>query len=320
MSLFAQSFSIANYNVQNLFDLHKSGHEYKEYIPNTRANYNKKTYHIKLKNCAKVLADIDAQIVTLEEIESRQALLDLRAMLQRKGVYYRYYAIANKKNTTVKVAVLSKIPFVSHKEIVVGGHSYRYRNILQLKFHIGGEDLYLFVNHWKSKSGPESQRIVSAKALRHAINRLGEGKNIVVTGDFNAHYEEYILFRRNRRHNDTHGITGINDILGTRYYTQSASKVQPKKNQLYNLWYDLPKKERFNYIYKRHKETLDAILISSALLDNKALEYTRNSFQVFKPVYLLKKNRINSWKISHGRHKGKGYSDHLPIVARFHLL
>ena len=54
---------IASYNVENLFDLYKSGNEYKEYIPNTKSNWNQRTYKIKLKNIAKVIVEIDADIM-----------------------------------------------------------------------------------------------------------------------------------------------------------------------------------------------------------------------------------------------------------------
>jgi len=47
-----RTLKIASYNVENLFDLYKSGYEYKEYIPNTKSNWNQKTYKIKLKNIA----------------------------------------------------------------------------------------------------------------------------------------------------------------------------------------------------------------------------------------------------------------------------
>jgi len=43
------SFKVASYNVENLFDTVEDGSEYKEYIPNNRHNWNKKTYKIKLK-------------------------------------------------------------------------------------------------------------------------------------------------------------------------------------------------------------------------------------------------------------------------------
>ena len=65
---------IATYNIENLFDLKKNGHEYNEYIPNTKSNWNRKNYKIKLNNLSKVITEIDADILALQEIESIQAL------------------------------------------------------------------------------------------------------------------------------------------------------------------------------------------------------------------------------------------------------
>ena len=61
--------------------------------------------------------------------------------------------------------VENKIPFVYVKELRVTS-SYKYRNILEAKFKINNKELYLFINHWKAKSGPESKRIISAKVLQ----------------------------------------------------------------------------------------------------------------------------------------------------------
>ena len=38
--------TIATYNVENLFDLKKSGFEYEEYVPNSVSEWNKKNYEI----------------------------------------------------------------------------------------------------------------------------------------------------------------------------------------------------------------------------------------------------------------------------------
>ena len=53
LSLFILSISygdnvitIATYNVENLFDLKKSGFEYEEYIPNSVSQWNQKNYDI----------------------------------------------------------------------------------------------------------------------------------------------------------------------------------------------------------------------------------------------------------------------------------
>lgn len=310
---------IATYNVENLFDLKRDGHEYKEYIPNTQTNWNLSTYNIKLKNIAKVIKDINADIIALQEIESLQALKDLRFVLKQNGLYYQYYKIANYKNTTIKVALLSKIPFVATNEIAVTA-TYKYRNILEAKFVVENEQLYILVNHWKAKSGPESQRIVSAKKIMKRVEELGKDKNIILLGDFNSHHEEYRVFKRKRKHNDTDGITGINHILKSVKYTQDAAHTELNRGDFYNLWYDEDEEERYSYIYKKNKETLDNILISHTLLNEKGISYKKGSIHSFKAPYLFKGKQIYRWETGNRnapRHKGKGYSDHLPLVAEF---
>ena len=316
------TLKIAEYNVQNLFDLVRDGTEYKEYVPFTRSNWNKNTYAVKLKHIARVIKDLHADIVALEEVESRQALKDLRRTLQGMGVYYKYYAIADAKPTTVKVAVLSKVPFVYKKEVWVS-HTVDYRNILELKYKIDGEEFYLFVNHWKSKSGPESRRMYSAKVLMRRIEEIGYDKNIIITGDFNSDYEEYIKFKRRYTLNDTNGKTGINHVLNTIGATSIAKQAHLMPTQFYNLWYDLPPQQRWNYIHRDKKETLDSIIVSKPVLERGGFDYVYGSFGVLRKPYLFYKRHINRWYIRHSRqgarHMGKGYSDHLPIYAFFHI-
>jgi endonuclease/exonuclease/phosphatase family metal-dependent hydrolase len=310
---------IATYNVENLFDLKKSGHEYREYIPNTKARWNHKNYNIKLKNITRVIKDINAEIIALQEIESLQALKDLRYTLKRNGLFYQYYKIANYKHTTTKVAILSKIPFIYTHEVAVKS-SYSYRNILEAKFKINNEELYLLVSHWKSKAGPESMRIVSAKKLLKRTQELGKEKNIILLGDFNSHYEENILFKRKRKHNNTDGKTGINDILNTKEYKNSASASKIDKGHFYNLWYDTQNENRYSYIYRGKKEALDNILVSSSLLQSSHIKYIQKSIESYKPKYLLKGKNIYRWQMSRKKprvHRGKGYSDHLAVTAKF---
>lgn len=319
-SLFgATTVKIATYNVENLFDLTRDGYEYKEYIPYDKSQWNKQNYRAKLNNLARVIKDIDADIIALEEIESKQALQDLRTTLKNKGLFYQYFAIADKKNTTIKVALLSKYPFVYTREVQVA-YSYKYRNILEAKFRINNQDLYLFVNHWKSKAGPESMRIVSAKKLRQRIEAIGYDKNIILLGDFNSDYEENIKFIRKRRLNDTYGKTGINNVLRTKEQTAPASQVHITPRAFYNLWYDTQKKNRWTYIFRGKKEALDNILISQSLLKKQGIHYKHNSIHHFKTPYLMKGKQIYRWQTrgrKHRVHKAKGYSDHLAVVAEF---
>jgi len=297
------NLKIATYNVENLFDLKKSGHEYKEYIPYTSSQWNQKSYNTKLKNIARVIKDLDADIIALQEIESLQALKDLRYTLKQQGIYYKYFKIANNKNTTIKVALLSKYPFVYTHEIQVTS-SYKYRNILEAKLKIANQDLYIFVNHWKSKAGPESMRVTSAKALLKRLKHIGLDKNIVLLGDFNSDYQENIKFLKKRKHNDTNGRTGINDIL----------------KDFYNLWYDTNEENRYTYIFRGEKEALDNILISKSMLNTNGISYIKGTIESYKPSYLFKGKYIYRWQTRGKKvrvHKSKGYSDHLPVKAEF---
>ncbi|MFT5660176.1 MAG: putative extracellular nuclease [Sulfurimonas sp.] len=301
---------IATYNVENLFDLSNTKYRYKEYKPNTKSLWNKKNYRIKLKNIAKVIKDIDADIIALQEIGSIQALKDLKLEIKKQGLYYKYLDIADRKNTSIKVAILSKVPFRYSKDLQVRA-GYKYRNILETKFTIDSHNFYIFTNHWKAKSGPESMRVVSAKKLRQRILEIGEDKNIVLVGDFNSDYEEYIKFKRKRKHNDTYGKTGINHVLKT---------LEIGNNNFYNLWYDTQEENRYSYIFRGKKEALDNIIVSPSLRNTKDVSYINGSIRNFDEKYLFKKKKIYRWQMTRGKikkHKGKGYSDHLPVVAKF---
>lgn len=322
--LFAFEFKVANYNVENLFDLKRDGNEYKEYIPNNRYGWDMKAYRVKLNNISQVLKDLNADIVALEEIENRNALKDLKAVLKIKGVNYPYFAIADSKNSTVKPALLSKFPIIKKREIVVG-HSKGLRNILEVHLDIDGKELIVFVNHWKAKSSPESSRIKYAKALRKRIDKLRADQDFIIVGDFNENYNEYETIKRHRRLNDTHGVTAINHILGTilpdgKPVTEDIVKKINSTKYLYNLWYELPKKWRWSHIFKREKGAIDNMILPHAMFDNKSISYVDNSFDRFRRDYFFKRGRIFRWQMANrgkGRHLDRGYSDHLPIYAIF---
>ncbi|MDP1784255.1 MAG: endonuclease/exonuclease/phosphatase family protein [Sulfuricurvum sp.] len=311
---------IATYNVENLFDMNDNGTEYEQYIPNTSWGWNEEMHRIKLRNTAKVIRDIGADVIGLQEVESEVALKELKAELNRQGLYYPYYAFARSKNTTVAVALLSRYPITSALSRSVGAHR-AYRDILEVKLDIKGKNLRVFVNHWKSKSGPESMRVQSAKVLKKRLEELDADEPFLLIGDFNSHYEEYRTFVRSRKHNDTEGITGINHILKTIDDDQhpiSYTVLKSGKRHLYNLWYELPEEKRWSHQYRGANEGLDNIIISPSLADGKGLEYVQGSFGRFEAPYLFYKGTMYRWQQSRRypkHHLGEGYSDHLPIYA-----
>ncbi|MGD9969256.1 MAG: endonuclease/exonuclease/phosphatase family protein [Sulfuricurvum sp.] len=311
---------IAAYNVENLFDLNDDGDEYEEYIPNTSWGWDENAYRAKLGNISRVIADIKADVIGLEEVESETALKDLKAQINREGFYYPYYAFSRSKNTVVSVALLSRYPIKSVLNHPVSS-SREFRDIMEVNLDIGGKTLRVFVNHWKSKSGPESMRVQSAKVLANRLKELKPDEPYVLIGDFNSDVEEYKTFLRSRKHNDTDGITGINHVLNTIDQNGNPIRLSDLRECTqcrYNLWYDLPQDQRWSHQYRNKGEALDNIIISPSLADGKGLEYQPGSFGRFTPDYLFRDGKIYRWQQSRKypkHHLDEGYSDHLPIYA-----
>ncbi|MDY6878730.1 MAG: helix-hairpin-helix domain-containing protein [Thermodesulfobacteriota bacterium] len=318
----AASFRIGSYNVENLFDLRYDGTEYKEYIPNNHFHWNRDMYTTKTENIARVIHGMAADIVALQEVESERALSFLRDRLRRVRCLYPYMEIADAKPTPVKCAVLSKFPILEKKEIDVDHESAR--NILQITLDINGTPLVLFVNHWKSKRGPESMRVSYARALRQEIDRLPRDSDFVLLGDFNSNYNEYKTLQKSPSLNNTSGITGINHVLGTikdlELVDEKTIKNVTTNEHLYNLWLELDKSRRWSYIYSGRRGSPDNMIVSKSLYDKIGLSYTNDSFDKLEADYLFKKGRIYRWQRAErgmGRHLGRGFSDHLPIFASF---
>ena len=80
-SIEARTFKVVSYNVENLFDLTKDGTEYTEYIPNTGYGWTKDIVDIKVANIAEVIKDLRADVVALQEIESKRSLIFLHNKL-----------------------------------------------------------------------------------------------------------------------------------------------------------------------------------------------------------------------------------------------
>ena len=315
--LLATNLKIASYNVENLFDMTHNGHEYKEYIPN-KHNWTDKNFKKKLLNVSEVICELNADIIGLQEIENKNILKLLQKSLKKIGCYYKYLAITHKKNSAIQVAILSRFPIDSSKEIVVK-RALAYRNILEVKYIFNGTPLYVYVNHWTSKRSKESRRMVSARALKKRLHSLPKNSEYILLGDFNSDYDEYLHIEK--KHNDTNGKTGINHILKS---INNKDKFIRKSNftegsfEHYNLWLDLPNYKRWSHNFYGKKQALDAMLLPSTLFDGKGIEYVENSFKVFKRDYLFhKKGYIFRWEYKKKRHNGQGYSDHLPIVATF---
>jgi len=235
-------------------------------------------------------------------------------MLFDKLPQYRYKAFLKNQKSSIGVGVLSKFKIISTNAITISKIDLYSRPILEVIFKIDNFKFKLYNNHWRSKRAGENERIKYAVALKNYISKIDDDSDYILVGDFNSNYNEWITFESEKKLNNTYGITGINHVLNTVINDKliiQNDMLNSNQRIHYNLWLELNKEERFSTIFRNQKNTPDNILLSTFLFDNKNISYLDNSFDVFKPSYLYKHNRITRWN------KNSGYSDHLPIIASF---
>ncbi|UPT77068.1 endonuclease/exonuclease/phosphatase family protein [Sulfurovum sp. XGS-02] len=316
--VFSKPFKVATYNVENLFDAEYVGTEYDDYT--VKHNWTQRMVDIKLNHTAEVICDLDADILGLQEIENDHILQQLMTRLKRVGCPYGYSAITHKKNAPIQVALLSRYPIAKQNEIAVSTAA-GVRNILEVEVDIKGTPLTLFVNHWKSKAyhGYESKRIKYAKALQSRIAQMPETKEYIILGDFNSDHNAYLTLEN--KINDTYGKTAFNDVLKTKvgaYLVEEEEMLKADKGVHYTLWKELPVDQRWSHKFYGKKSSLDQIVLPRQMFDGQGVDYVNNSFKVFKRSYLFtKRGYINKWEYKNGKHRAKGYSDHLPVYAYF---
>jgi endonuclease/exonuclease/phosphatase family metal-dependent hydrolase len=291
-SLFAKDFKIATYNVQNLFDLHRDGGEYKEYIPNGKSKWNKKNFDLKLKHISQVIKELNADIIAIEEVENLRAARALNRALGKKRYPY-IYTFFNKHKHTAGSVVFSRYQVASKYSLRVVGYP---RAIHVAKFYLDNQKVTLYINHWPAFRHGYKARAAYAKRLKSALKSTEKS---IILGDFNT------PFRVNK---DGWGKS-LREILN----------VGNMDKPLYDLWYEVPPRLRYTHVYGRSKSALDHIIISKNLLSFGGLKYKMGSFSIFRPKYLIDKYGYpRRWVLTKAKvHKGVGYSDHLPIYAIF---
>ncbi len=309
--LFSLNFTVASYNPENLFDFQSDGTEYKEFIPNS-LYWDKKAFSNKINNTSKVINDLNADIIVLQEIENKNVLLELMKRLK-----YQYYLFNKKQKSAIGLAILSKFPIVKNEIIIVGSKEDLERNILKTTIQIQQKNFIVYANHWRSKRASESNRIKYALVLQNYL-KYNQADDYIIVGDLNSNYDEFTTFKYEKTLNDTYGITGINQILNTvikgNFVTKEDIHSYHQESIHFNPWLELPKEERFSLQFRGENGTPDNIILSKNLFDRTNFSYKENSFRVFKAPYLFtKKGVIQRWN----KKKKNGFSDHLPILATF---
>lgn len=191
------------------------------------------------------------------------------------------------------------------------------RDLLEVGINIDGRELIVLNNHWKSgASNPETEpiRAQNAMVVRARLDSIllqNPLADVIVAGDLNSYYNHKAAFPDLAQ-------TAVNDVLRSAGY--ESRMLDANTRLLYNLWYDLPPEQRGSEVYRGSWGTLMQMLLTPGLYDLKGIQYVDNSFGrlIIAGVNVDSNwNRPRRWTNLGG---GAGFSDHLPIFAKFRVV
>lgn len=173
--LFSSELKIATYNVENLFDDKISGSEYRDFKSN---RWNSAKYQQKLRKISRVLRELNADVVALNEIENENVIKELANL---SG--YKFYKFATLKGSPIGLGLLSRYR-ISDSEIYVVP-DVKTRPILMSRVEFEGNIIEFFVAHFPAAKNPLKHRIAAANTMKKAVKN---SKNGVILGDLNSNY------------------------------------------------------------------------------------------------------------------------------------
>ncbi len=317
-------FTFVELNCENLFDYtHDEGKDDMEWTPTSIRHWNKGRYWRKLNNIGQEIISCGEQdaksqtpslnregrggsptwqlpdMVALCEVENDSVIRDLtkRSMLRNAG--YEYLITQSPDLRGIDVALL----YAPTSFRLIRSYALRVkplpgmrptRDILYASGEIiSGDTLHVFVVHAPSRFGGERQtrpnrRVVGERLMASidSIRSLHPNPRIIVAGDFNDGDNDALLtyLHSQRLHNISEGAIGHHGAKAT-------------------------------YKYQGRWENIDHILVSSAMV---------RSFQevyVHDPEFLTEEDSKYGGRQPHRNYNGmryqRGFSDHLPLVARF---
>ena len=302
--LLSSFFTFVELNCENLFDTYPdSVKQDEEFLPDAVRHWTRTRYWRKLDNIAQeILSTCDDKIpdmVALCEVENDTVLHDLTRRSLLRGANYDYIMTSSPDLRGINVALLfspySFLPLRSYSIRVEPVKGMRpTRDILYVSgVNTTDDTLHIFVVHAPSRYGGERYsrpfRLAVADRLCAAIDSVQSitpGAHILIAGDFNDEADSPAIQRicRHRLRNLTKDARGANGIRGT-------------------------------YRYKGKWSSIDHILGSRSLYAKLDTAY------IHAPMFLLEDEPsyggFRPRRTYNGYKYQGGYSDHLPLVARF---
>ena len=337
--LVVPALTLMSYNVENLFDDVRDGSEYREFDPG-RGKWSTESFLVRVGRLSEVIRKSvpgGPDILLLQEVENGNAL---KAFVETgaRGMGYSWRALVPKKGLAANVAIVSRLPIARVRTHAVGPWkgAAPVRDILEAQVETAGHRLYVFNNHWKSKTegakATEASRRESAAVLARRIAEiLAEDPvaDIVAAGDMNESVDEYA--RRGRRtatalmpaEEDVRtagGLPGSPAILLSAFAPAAGGAAAAgARCVLFDPWFEIAPEQRGSSAWQGEWLTPDHLLLSAGLFDRDGFRYRRGSFSPVRLPFLLDGRGFPLRWTPRGSREGLGFSDHLPILLTLDL-
>lgn len=313
--------TVAFYNVENLFDtLNDPNTRDDDRTPEGRDRWTEDIYKIKVKNTAKVLAELGREttnqppaVIGLCEVENQQVIVDVLNDPELKPYNYGIVHVDSPDERGIDVALIYQkkyflpIAFKNHALRLYDNDGTRdyTRDQLLVYGMLAKEPVYFIVHHWPSRSGgqkrSEPNRIDAAKLNKKLVDSVLQQNpkaKIVNMGDFN---------------DDPVNISLAEVLQAT------DKKRQVFKNKvLYNPMMSFYKQGIGTACYRDNWNVLDQIHVSGGLLkaEKSGWQFWKAGIHN-KPYLINKEGRYKGYPFrsyAGGRFLG-GYSDHFAVYA-----
>ncbi len=311
--------TVAFYNLENLFDTENDPITFDDdRTPDGKDHWTKAVYSDKIKNMAKVISQVGADvagnspaIIGIAEVENRKVVEDLvndPSLLSKAygiiqfdspdrrgidvGLLYQK-ALFRPKNS--KIYPLMLYNHTTNKRVYT-------RDQLVVSGYLDGDLIHIIVNHWPSRRGGEARSrykrnkaaILNTKII-DSLFAIDPYAKIITMGDFN---------------DDPHSPS-VRKILAAQ-----SDKDKVRLKGLYNPMAKLSKKGIGSLAWADRWSLFDQIIISKSLLHNDYTSYRYYKAGIYNPEYLsTPKGKYKGYpfrSFSNGSYTG-GYSDHYPV-------
>ncbi len=305
----SQIFSIAFYNLENLFDYENNEYTLdKDYTPEGIYKWDRTKYFQKINNLGLVISKIGEMrsavppvLLGVCEVENETCLQDLIDSENLKPYDYQFVFHKSADQRGINVGFLYQKSHFSVKESISfpvdlsQDHGIdTTRDVVLIKGELFGEKVSIILNHWPSRTNgtikTDSKRLEAAKLVQGIVNELyveDQHSNIIIMGDFN---DEPL----------------------------SKNIIKQLSDGFFNPMIRFQKEKKGSVRYKGKWIMFDQILMNTKLLNSNWFEYMET--HIFVAPFLSQKS---------GRHKGSpkrtflgkffqgGYSDHYPVFTYF---